>query len=76
MTTKICGRCKQEKSLDSFGWHKSRNRHNCYCKTCRVEYNKLDSKKHKDRVKSSQKKTKLKAKYSACCNKRQGMKRF
>ena len=63
MNTKVCTKCKIEKSLDCFGWNKSRDRYNIYCKPCRVFINKIDAKKHKERVCKTQRKVKLKSKY-------------
>lgn len=63
MIKSFCSRCKEEKDVSEFGWNKQRNRPNHYCKKCRVIYNQQDAKKHKERVKASQKKVKLKSKY-------------
>lgn len=36
MQTKICAKCKKEKSLLLFGWRKNRNNYNSYCRDCEV----------------------------------------
>ena len=50
--TKICSKCRIEKSIDDFYFRKDRKQYYTYCKKCRKEYLKLFKKRHIEKNKS------------------------
>ena len=50
--TKTCGKCKEEKLIESFSFNKTTGYYNSYCKPCVNEYQKERNKKKKAEEKS------------------------
>ena len=68
---KFCKKCNEKKPIKLFGFHSrklasglTKRYYNCYCKSCRTQYNSESFKKlGKKRCKTQQKNYKLKTKY-------------